>query len=126
MFRVSSVCRFAIFLLWFSYRFVASAQTSQAITFPPLDSRHLGEPSFDMLATSTSGLKVSYSSSDPSVAEVNGSVLILKTIGTAIITATQSGDSNFEPAQPVEQGITVLERDYASTLAKLVKDINTG
>jgi hypothetical protein len=51
-----------------------------------------------LTAKASSGLPVSYSVSDTSIATVSGSVLTLLKPGTTVVTATQAGDSNFEAA----------------------------
>ncbi len=54
-----------------------------------------------LTATASSGLPVTYSVSDPSIATVSGSVLTLLKPGSAIITATQAGDSSYDAATAV-------------------------
>jgi hypothetical protein len=56
-------------------------------------------------ATTSSGLPVSYSVSDPSIATVSGSVLTLLKPGSTIVTATQAGDSNYEAATAVSDTV---------------------
>jgi hypothetical protein len=52
-------------------------------------------------AIASSGLPVAYSVSDPSIATVSGNVLTLLQPGTTVVTASQSGNTNFPPASPV-------------------------
>lgn len=52
-------------------------------------------------ATASSGLPVSYSVSDATIATISGNVLTLLSPGTAVITATQVGNANFPAATPV-------------------------
>jgi len=52
-------------------------------------------------ATASSGLPVTYSVSDGNIASVSGNVLTILNPGTAVVTATQSGDANHAPAQAV-------------------------
>ena len=52
-------------------------------------------------ATASSGLPVTYSVSDPNVATVSGNVLTLVHTGTAVVTASQSGNGNIGPAASV-------------------------
>ena len=63
-----------------------------------------------LTATASSGLPVSYSSSDPTIATVSGNVLTLLSPGTAVITATQAGNVNYPAAAPVNDTLI-----YAST-----------
>ena len=62
-----------------------------------------------LTATASSGLTVTYSVSDPTVASVSGSVLTLLKPGTAVVTATQSGDGNYTAAPAVADTV-----DYQS------------
>ncbi|MBD5370830.1 MAG: leucine-rich repeat protein [Bacteroides sp.] len=63
----------------------------------------------ELVAESSSGLHVSFESSDTSIAEVEGSVVRFKLPGVVTLKATQSGDENYLPAEPVEKIITVDE-----------------
>jgi len=54
-----------------------------------------------LTATASSGLPVTYSVSDPSIATVSGSVLTLLKPGTTIVTAVQAGDNNYNAATAV-------------------------
>jgi len=83
--------------------------SGQSLTFAPLGARTLGDPPFSLNAAASSGLTPSYLSSDPSVAEVNGSTVTLKGAGTTVITAWQAGNSNFNAALPVSQPLVVAE-----------------
>jgi len=56
-------------------------------------------------ATATSGLPVTYKVSDPKIATVSGNILTLLQPGTAIVTATQAGDSNYLAAETVTDTI---------------------
>lgn len=52
-------------------------------------------------ATASSGLPVTYSVSDATVAHVSGNVLTLVNPGTTVVTATQAGNGNYAPAPAV-------------------------
>jgi acetyl esterase/lipase len=67
----------------------------------------VGDPNRLLIATSDADLPVSLSSSNPNVASVNGYTLSIVGPGTATITATQTGNSNFTAALPVVQTLTV-------------------
>jgi len=54
-----------------------------------------------LTATASSGLPVTYSVADPSIATVSGNILTLLHLGTTVITALQAGDVNHAAAQPV-------------------------
>jgi autotransporter-associated beta strand protein len=81
--------------------------TSQTITFNALPAKTYGNAPFALTATASSGLTVSYASSDTNVATVAGSTITILKAGTSTITATQAGDANYAAAIPVDQILTV-------------------
>jgi hypothetical protein len=83
------------------------SKASQTITFGPLPAKNAGDPSFTLTATASSGLTVSYTSSNPAVATVSGSTVTIVGGGTATITASQAGDGNYSAAAAVPQTLTV-------------------
>lgn len=82
-------------------------QASQTINFGPLATTTSVSPPFALSATASSGLTVSYASSDTSVATVSGSTITPVSPGTTTITASQGGDANNLPAANVQQALTV-------------------
>jgi len=85
----------------------------QSITFGSIPSKSVGD-SFALAATATSGLPVSYSSSNPSVATVAGDVVTINAAGFVEIIASVAGNSSFAPAT-VSQPVTA----YASTTLRV-------
>ncbi len=81
---------------------------SQTITFGALSSVPDDAAPFALTASASSGLTVSFASSDPAVATVSGNTLTVVGMGTTIITASQSGNSNYNAATPVPQTLTVV------------------
>lgn len=70
----------------------------QEITFAAIPGKRIGDPDFSLTATASSGLSVTFSGSDDTVAKLtNGIVSILKP-GTDTITASHQGDSVYAPA----------------------------
>ncbi|MFA6290505.1 MAG: MBG domain-containing protein, partial [Victivallales bacterium] len=84
------------------------AKASQTIAFAKLPSMGIGDDDNPLTAKASSGLPVSYSSSNPAVATIVNGAIHLTGTGTAIITATQTGDSNWNAATAVRQTQTVL------------------
>ena len=82
-------------------------KADQTITFGALAAAIVGDPPFAFNATASSGLTVSYVSSDPTVAGVSGNLVTILTAGTTTITAGQAGDDNRNAAVPVAQSLTV-------------------
>ena len=84
-------------------------KTSQTITFPSFGRQLLGDTLLTPGASASSGLVLSYTSSDPSVADFSNNSLILKKAGTTLITATQAGNVDYYPASDVSQTLTVSQ-----------------
>ena len=88
--------------------YVVSVTRAQTITFGSLTNKTYGDAAFDPGATAESGLTVTYTSSDPNVAEVTGSLVVIKAAGSTTITASQAGgESGWQAAETVEQVLTV-------------------
>lgn len=79
----------------------------QTITFNSLENKKATAPDFDLTATSTSGLEVTYSSSNTSVATISGNKVSIHGVGTTTITASQIGDNTYAEATQVEQTLVV-------------------
>lgn len=79
----------------------------QAITFWTLPSKTFGEAPFELTATSTSGLPVSFSSDNTAVATMSGNVLTIRGTGTATISAIQAGNGEYYAAPTITQQFTV-------------------
>ena len=81
---------------------------SQYITFPEISTKRYGDPMFSLGATATSGLPVTYTCSNSSVATVSSSGLVTNLgVGTSTITASQSGNFEWNPAITVIRTLTV-------------------
>ena len=94
-------------------------KADQAITFDALSGKTYGDAAFELTATASSGLVVAYSSSDESVATISGNTVTIVGAGTTTITATQSGNVNYNAATPVEQPLTVGQSGQTITFAAL-------
>lgn len=67
----------------------------QTITFNPL-SKTYGDADFALSATASSGLPITYTSSNPAIATVDaGGIVHIVSAGNVIITAQQAGNGNF-------------------------------
>ena len=85
----------------------AEGTTPQTITFDTLPDKTYGDVSFQLTATASSNLDVSYTSSNTDVATVSGSAITIMGAGATTITVSQSGDETYSEASPVEQVLTV-------------------
>ncbi|GHN02078.1 hypothetical protein WSM22_35670 [Cytophagales bacterium WSM2-2] len=86
---------------------------SQSIQFDPLTAKTVGDASFTLSATASSGLVVTYTSSDPSVATVSGNTITIIGAGSTLITAAQSGNSNYSPAPAASQTLLVNKKSQS-------------
>jgi len=85
------------------------AKVSQTITFglDPATAK-VGDAARTLIATSSSGLPVTLTSSDSNVATItSGNTLNFVGAGTTTLTATQTGEGNYEAALPVSVILTV-------------------
>jgi hypothetical protein len=85
------------------------SQAAQTITFPAIASKAYGAPSFNLGATATSGLPITYSSSNTNVATVSGNTVTIRGVGSTTITASQAGNANYVAAPSVGQSLTVTK-----------------
>jgi hypothetical protein len=94
-------------------------KAGQTITFGALDNKTFGDADFDLTATASSGLDVSYTSSDLTVATIDGSTVSIVGAGTTTITASQAGDDNYNAATDVQQSLTVEKAGQTITFGAL-------
>jgi hypothetical protein len=85
------------------------AKGDQTITFNPLPSKTVGDADFSPGATVTSGLTISYSSSNTSVATIVSSNIHIVAGGISVITASQAGNALYNAAAPKQQTLTVTD-----------------
>ena len=83
----------------------------QAITFPQIPDKLISDAPFQLEASASSMLPVSYTVvSGP--ATVSGNTITLDgTVGEVVIRASQAGDSTFDPAVDIENSFMVLDPD---------------
>jgi hypothetical protein len=79
----------------------------QVITFNALPVKTFGDADFNPGATSSSGLPVSYTSSNTSVATIVGGWIHILAAGSSVITASRDADSYYNAALSVNQMLTV-------------------
>jgi len=82
----------------------------QTVSFGALAEKDVNDPAFTIVATSTSTLPVTFTSSALSVATVSGNTITIVGPGTTSIKAAQSGNGNFLAAAEVLQTLTVVTR----------------
>ncbi|MCA6381841.1 MAG: choice-of-anchor J domain-containing protein [Cytophagales bacterium] len=101
-----------------SARFVIEKE-NQTILFNALPSKIFGDAAFTLTATASSGLPISYSSSDATIASVSGTTVTILKTGTVDITASQSGSANFNAAANVSQQLTINKANQTITFNAL-------
>ncbi len=94
-------------------------KADQTITFPSLQDKTILDAAFVPAAEASSGLAVSYSSSDTEVASVYNNKIQIEGVGTATITASQSGNNIYNAADPVSQNLTVTKANQTITFFPL-------
>jgi uncharacterized repeat protein (TIGR03803 family) len=93
-----------------------SLQLSQSINFTPFTTPLVyGAAAFNLTANATSGLTVSFSSSDPSVATIVGNLVTITGVGSTIITASQAGNALYFPASDVPLTLVVTKAMLTAT-----------
>ena len=98
----------------FSFYDYTASLISQSINFDQSLDRKYNESPLTLTATSGSGLGLTYSSSNLSVATTAGSVMTFHSLGQSIITARQAGNSTYAPARYVKT-LTVAMGDHTIT-----------
>jgi hypothetical protein len=91
---------------------VVVGQSGQAIYFPAIPTVPYGVGTISLVASSTSGLPFTTTSSNTGVASViDGTTLQISGVGSTTITVAQLGDGYWLPAIPQQQLLTVTKGD---------------
>ncbi len=85
------------------------ARASQVIAFAPLAGKTFGDPDFNLGATSSSGLPVSFTASGNCA--VTGILVHLTGVGSCAITAHQAGNVNYGAAPDVSRSFPIATGD---------------
>ncbi len=93
-----------------------SAQpVAQTISFTAPAGQSVGAAPLSLVATSSSGLAVSFASTTPAVCTVSGTVASLVGAGSCSVVASQAGDATYTAATPVTTSFTVAAGAQAIT-----------
>jgi parallel beta-helix repeat protein len=87
----------------------------QQITFDSLEEKVFGDDDFDLEATASSSLPVTFASDNNKVAIVTGAKVTIVGAGTAQITASQSGNTVYLPAADVVRMLVVSKAGQSIT-----------
>jgi hypothetical protein len=93
------------------------AKAAQAITFAPVSPKFYLDGDFELRATATSGLPVSFTASGDCA--VSGSTAHILGAGKCFLVAHQPGDERFEPAEDVEQRLPIEKSGQRITFPAL-------
>jgi len=94
-------------------------KANQIISFSSLANKTFGDSDFDLTATASSGLVVSYASSDETVVTISGSTVSIIGAGSTMITASQVGDANFNAASDVVQNLIINKASQVITIISI-------
>jgi gliding motility-associated-like protein len=83
-------------------------RADQVITFDAIPSGLRMTQSHELSASSTSGLPVTFESSDIKTGSIAGSTLTINKEGNLVVSAKQAGNHNWNPAPDVNQSIVTL------------------
>ena len=92
---------------------------NQIITFNSIPNKTYGDSSFPLTGTTTSGLSLTYSSSDSDIASISGNIVTIISGGIITITASQSGDNIYGPAEDAYQNLIINKADQTITFESL-------
>lgn len=91
----------------------------QTITFGALAAKNFGDANFTLSATTTSGLAITYTSSNTDVATIAGNTVTIVGAGTTNITASQAGNDNYNAASDVVESLTVNKTNQTITFTSI-------
>jgi hypothetical protein len=88
-------------------------KAAQTITFGALADQVMGNADFNISASASSGLAVSFSTTTATVCTVTpGGLVHLVGAGTCAITANQNGNANYTAAAPVQQSFAIRNPQF--------------
>jgi hypothetical protein len=92
----------------FVFKIEKEEYTPQTISFGALTAKTEGDPNFTLNATASSGLPVTYASTDKNIARIiDGNRVMIMGVGSCDIIASQEGDGNYDNAPGVSQTLVV-------------------
>jgi hypothetical protein len=95
-----------------------STKNNQTISFGALATKTFGGAPFTLIATTSSGLPVSYRVVSGPIT-ITGNIVTITGAGTATIEASQSGDANYNAASPIQQSLLVSKAAQTILFAAL-------
>ncbi|MDR2774860.1 MAG: hypothetical protein LBC19_08985 [Tannerella sp.] len=86
-------------------------KNSQTIDFGELPPQNLIDSSLQLRATASSGLPVTFTSSDSQIAAINGNTVKFVAVGKVYVTAIQSGNESYYEAPNVTRELNIRDWD---------------
>jgi len=102
---------------------ITITKANQTISFNPPASKSLDDATFDIAATATSGLTVSFTSTTTHICTVSGSTISLLMAGICTIEATQSGNDSYNQTPQVSENITITSTNQTGNEVKNIMSI---
>nr|MBA2712847.1 MBG-2 domain-containing protein [Rubrobacteraceae bacterium] len=93
------------------------AKANQTITFAAIANKTYGDPDFNVSATASSGLSVSFTATGN--CSVSGNTVHLTGAGSCTITAKQAGNTNYNAAPDVSQTFQIAKANQTITFAAI-------
>ncbi|MBQ9340607.1 MAG: hypothetical protein IJS13_09805 [Paludibacteraceae bacterium] len=90
---------------------VSVSKYDQTLEWTTIEENMLLGATQDIVATASSGLSVTYTTSDDSKVSVSGNRLTAAGIGSAVITASQPGNYKYNAATPIIQTVNVFNKE---------------
>ncbi len=94
---------------------ISDVLASQTITFDPLPDKTFGDAAFDVSASASSGLTVTFGVGASDQCTISGATVTLTDIGSCTVTASQSGGPHFAAAADVAHTFAILQADSTTT-----------
>ena len=100
--------------------------SGQSITFGALTSKTYGDPTFQLIATATSGLTVSFAlTTGVGICSITGETVTILAAGSCSFTASQAGNASYTAATPVVQSLTIGKKALTFTATATNKNYDS-
>jgi hypothetical protein len=96
---------------------LTNTKLDQTIAFAPLPDKTFGDADFNVSATASSGLAVTFAASG--TCTVTGSTVHITAAGSCTITASQAGNASYAAAPDVPQSFTIAKSNQTITFGSL-------
>jgi len=104
---------------------ITGGKNTQSISFDDIPEKLVNDEPFDLTANASSGLAVSYSSSDPEVATVSDNTVTIVGAGETTITAIQEGNEEYLAAPIVQKALKVNKLDQTISITDIPDKVTT-